>query len=304
MRRTPPTLTRALTQTGRPTGTRSRGRTSKSRSVAVAFGFALAVATATVASAGCGSSNAGSPHWVLAWSDEFNGTTLDTTKWTVDLGDNFGTGQQDFDTARPENLAVSGGNLVLTARQESYQGASYTSARIETQGKFTQAYGRFEARIQLPKGQGVWPAFWLLGDNYAEAGWPGCGEIDIMECRGAQPGRVLGSMHGPGGDSYSQAFTLEGGASFSEGFHLFALEWQPGVLRWYVDDALYATESSDILPASQAWVFDHPFFILLDLALGGTFGGPVGASTPLPQRMVVDYVRVYTDGPADGGRGS
>ena len=186
-------------------------------------------------------------------------------------------------------------------RQESYMGASYTSGRIETSGKFSQRYGRFEARIQLPRGQGMWPAFWLLGDDYAQVGWPACGELDIMESRGAAPGTVLGSMHGPGGDSYTQAYTLPAGGSFAAGYHVFALEWAPGEVRWYVDGALYETQSADMLPASASWVFDHPFFVILDLAVGGGFGGPVGGATPLPQSMLVDYVRVYTDAAGRGG---
>jgi beta-glucanase (GH16 family) len=259
------------------------------------------VLVACAACAGCHSSSSAAPDWVLAWSDEFDGGTLDTTKWSVDTGDSFGTGQQDYDTARPQNLSLAGGNLVITAMQESYSGASYTSGRIETSSTFTQAYGRFEARIQLPRGQGMWPAFWLLGADYQTAGWPACGEIDIMECRGAQPSMVLGSIHGPGSDSYTESFTLKDGTTFADGFHVFALEWVPGELRWYVDDQLYETQSADMLPASQPWVFDHPFFIILDLAVGGQFGGPVDSSTAFPQSMLVDYVRVYTDGPQDGG---
>jgi len=258
---------------------------------------------AAMACAGCHSSSSAAPSWTMSWSDEFDGTSLDSTKWTVDTGDSFGTGQQDYDTARPENVSVTGGNLVLTARQESYSGAGYTSGRIETSTKFAQAYGRFEARIQLPQGQGMWPAFWLLGDDYQTAGWPGCGEIDVMECRGVQPATVLGSIHGPGGDSYTEGFTLPDGTTFADGFHVFALEWVPGELRWYVDDQLYETQAADLLPASQAWVFDHPFFIILDLAVGGDFGGAVNASTTFPQSMLVDYVRVYTNGPQGGGAG-
>ncbi len=176
-------------------------------------------------------------------------------------------------------------------------GASVTSGRVETNGVFSQAYGRFEARIQLPKGQGMWPAFWLLGENYASVGWPACGEIDIMESRGSAPATVLGSIHGPGGDSYTEGFNLPGGATFADAFHVFALEWEPGELRWYVDNQLFETQASDLLPASQPWVFDHPFFIILDLAVGGTFGGATSSATTFPQTMVVDYVRVYTNGP-------
>jgi beta-glucanase (GH16 family) len=254
-----------------------------------------AVVIAAAACQGCSSSSAASPNWQLAWSDEFDGPALDGTKWSVDTGDSFGTGQQDYDTGRSQNIGFDGGSLVLTARQESYMGAAYTSGRIETNGRFSQQYGRFEARIQVPQGQGLWPAFWLLGDNYTQVGWPQCGELDIMELRGATPTTVLGSMHGPGGDSYTEPDTLPGGASFAAGYHVFAIEWSSSQVSWYVDDQLYETQSADMLPASQPWVFDHPFFVILDLALGGSFGGPVGSATPFPQSMRVDYVRVYTD---------
>lgn len=250
---------------------------------------------ATAVCVGCGSSSSPSPNWQLVWSDEFDGTSLDTTRWTVDTGDSFGTGQQDYDTGRPENVSVTGGNLVITARQESYSGASYTSGRIETQGKFSQQYGRFEARIQIPSGQGMWPAFWLLGTDYTQVGWPACGEIDIMENRGSAPATVLGSIHGPGGDSYTGAGVLPGGGSFADGFHVFSVEWTPGQIQWLVDGQVYETQSADMLPATQPWVFDTPFFVIVNLALGGDFGGPLSGSTPLPQSMRVDYVRVYTD---------
>jgi beta-glucanase (GH16 family) len=242
----------------------------------------------------CGGGSGAPPPWQLVWSDEFDGTALDTTKWSIDIGNGFGTGQQDYDTDRPENVSVANGLLALSARQESYAGQSYTSGRIETSGHFTQAYGRFEASIQIPQGQGMWPAFWLLGDDYAQAGWPQCGEIDVMENRGADPTSVVGSLHGPGGDNVTAGYTLPSGASFSDGFHQFAVEWEPGVVRWYVDDTLYETRSSDTFPRSQPWVFDHPFFVILDLAVGGQFGGNAGASTPFPQSMQVDYVRVYS----------
>jgi beta-glucanase (GH16 family) len=256
--------------------------------VTVAVGFT---------SVACTGQSATSSSWQLTWSDEFNGTSLDTTKWTVDTGDSFGTGQEDYDTA--DNMTVTGGNLAITARQESVGGASYTSGRIETGAGFAQAYGRFEARMQLPTGQGAWPAFWLLGSNYAQVGWPECGELDIMESRGAVPGTVFGSMHGPGPYTETQGFALDGGESFAAAFHVFALEWDPGVVRWYVDDQLYETQSADLFPASQPWVFDHPFYVILDFALGGQFGGPVTSATPLPQSLLVDYVRVYTRAPQE-----
>lgn len=249
-------------------------------------------AAAIVVACSSGQSTSSSGSWKLVWSDEFDGAALDTTKWSFDVGSDFGTGQQDFDTARPENVSVAGGVLALTARREAYQGASYTSGRIESRA-FAQTYGRFEARMQLPKGQGMWPAFWLLGKNFAEVGWPGCGEIDVVECRGADPTTIAGSLHGPGNANYTKGFTLHGGASFNDDFHVFAVEWEPGTIRWYVDDALYQTISADALPRSQAWVFDHPFFVILDLAVGGQYGGPIDDATPLPQSLKIDYVRVY-----------
>ena len=258
----------------------------------------IARAAATLAFVGgcvvaCSGGQSAPPPWKLVWSDEFDGTALDTTKWAIDTGDSFGTGQQDYDTDRPENVSVSGGQLALTARQEAYAGQSYTSGRLETNGHFSQAYGRFEASIQIPHGQGMWPAFWLLGANYAGVGWPQCGEIDIMENRGADPTTVVGSIHGPGGNNTTAGYALPSHAAFSDGFHQYAVEWEPGTVRWYVDGALYETQTSDTFPNSQPWVFDHSFFVILDLAVGGQFGGSAGASTPFPQSMQVDYVRVY-----------
>jgi len=237
------------------------------------------------------------PPWQLVWSDEFDEPAVDATKWKIDVGDNaqFGTGQVDYDTANPQNVSVSGGYLSLTAQEGNYEGDSYTSGRIETGGLFAQEYGRFEASIQIPRGEGMWPAFWLLGANDSIVGWPQCGEIDIMENHGADPTTIAGSLHGPLGQTdytYTQGFQLPGGASFSTAFHQFAVEWEPGVVRWYVDGALYETQSADLFPQTQAWVFNQPFFLILDLAVGGQFG-PVGASTSFPQSMRVDYVHVY-----------
>ena len=243
--------------------------------------------------AGCSSKGSDPPPWKLVWSDEFNGSGLDANTWTIDTGDGFGTQQQDYDTDRPDNVSVSGGILSLTAREEAYSGASYTSGRIETNAKLAQTYGRFEARVRIPKGQGLWPAFWLLGDDYSSVGWPACGEIDVMENRGADTTTVVGSLHGPGGANYTGGYALPSSGDFSADFHVFAVEWEPGALRWYADDALYETRTSDTFPRSQPWVFDHPFFVILDLAVGGQFGGPVGSSVTFPQAMQIDYVRVY-----------
>ena len=191
---------------------------------------------------------------------------------------------------------------MITARQESFTGPDgihheYTSARLNTMGKFEQKYGRFEARIKIPQGQGIWPAFWLLGSDDTSTGWPGRGEIDIMENVGYEPGKIHGSMHGPrySGDSpLTGAYSLPPGSKFADNFHVFAVEWDASAVRFYVDDHLYETQTPDSIPSSKHWVFDHPFFILLNLAVGGQWPKDPDATTQFPQQMLVDYVRVYT----------
>jgi beta-glucanase (GH16 family) len=259
-----------------------------------------------LASLACGASPQQSPPkgWVLTWSDEFagsNGSAPDAAKWVRETGGNgWGNNELEYYTTRPENSFQKDGNLVITVLKETFTGSDnvtreYTSARLKTAGRFTQAYGRFEARIKVPKGQGIWPAFWLLGDNIDTVGWPTCGEIDIMENIGSEPKRVHGSMHGPG---YSGAtpltaiYTLPSG-SFADDFHVFAVEWEPTTVRFYVDGNLYLTEGPGSLPAGTRWVFDHPFFIVLNVAVGGNFPGNPDASSTYPQTMLVDYVRVY-----------
>jgi beta-glucanase (GH16 family) len=164
-------------------------------------------------------------------------------------------------------------------------------------GRFEQTYGRFEARIRMTSGQGVWPAFWMLGTDLAEAGWPECGEIDIMENIGSEPSWVLGSLHGPGysgGDSVHADYTLPEGRRFSDDFHVFAVEWEPAVVRFYADENLYATFTPANLPAGAPWVFDKPFFMSLNVAVGGNWPGPPDPTTVFPQKLVVDFVRVYS----------
>ena len=237
----------------------------------------------------------------LIWADEFDGaagTSPSATRWAFDVGTDWGNAQLEYDTARPTNVSLDGGgNLAIVARRESYLGSAYTSGRIKTQGFYSQNRGRFEARMKLPTGRGMWPAFWLLGSDIGSVGWPTCGEIDVMEYRGQEPGVVHGSLHGPG---YSGAtpetavFNLPGGATFADGFHLFSVEWEPGVVRFFVDDILYQTRTPADLPPGAPWVFDHPFFLLLNVAVGGNWPGSPDGSSPFPQRMLVDYVRVYS----------
>lgn len=249
--------------------------------------------------AGCSSSTTGPEEITLIWQDDFDGsigTLPDPTKWQFDIGTDWGNEQLEYDTNRPENVSLDGnGHLAITARQESYQGSAYTAGRIKTQGRFAQARGRFEARIRLPVGQGIWPAFWMLGDNIGSVGWPACGEIDIMEYRGQEPNVVHGSLHGPGysgGSAITGHFTLPGNG-FDAGFHTFAIEWDREGIAWFVDGQIYQRRSASDLPSGARWVFDHPFFLLLNVAVGGTFVGDPDESTQFPQTMLVDWVRVY-----------
>jgi beta-glucanase (GH16 family) len=239
------------------------------------------------------------PGFRLTFRDEFDGaagTGPDGARWRHDIGTGWGNNQLEFDTDRTENAAHDGdGNLVITARQENFQGSAYTSARLNTSGLFAQAYGRFEARMRLPFGQGIWPAFWMLGDDLGDVGWPQCGEIDIMENLGQDTGRMYGTLHGPGysgGDAIGATYDLPNGETFDGGFHVFAVEWEQNVVRWYVDDVLYQTRTPADLGGRQ-WVYDHPHFIILNLAVGGQFPGNPDGSTTFPQTLLVDYVRVY-----------
>ncbi len=244
--------------------------------------------------------------WTLVWSDEFNGpdgSRPDPAKWKFDIGGNgWGTEELEYYTNRPENSFVRGGNLVIQAQKENFTGSDhvtrdYTSARMTTQGLFAQTYGRFEARIKIPRGQGLWPAFWLLGNDVKKGGgWPTSGEIDIMENIGREPFSIHGSMHGPGysGDfGPTSEYKLPGGDRFFDDFHVFAIEWEPKVVHFFVDQELYATFTPSRLPAGTHWVFDHPFFIILNVAVGGDWPGPPDSTTAFPQVMLVDYVRVY-----------
>ncbi len=235
--------------------------------------------------------------WELVWEDNFDGPagqSPDPAKWGFDIGTDWGNAQLEYDTDRPENASLDGqGNLAIVARAESFQGRNYTSARMLTKDLFETTYGRFEARMQLPWGQGMWPAFWLLGANIDDVGWPDCGEIDIMEYRGQEPSKIHGSLHGPGysgGNPVTRSYDLPN-ARFDTGFHVFAVEWSAETIRWFVNDTIYQTVRPAEVPGE--WVYDHPFFIIVNLAVGGNYVGPPNASTVFPQTMLVDYVRVY-----------
>lgn len=242
----------------------------------------------------------------LVWADEFDVTgTPDSSKWTFEIGDGtaqgipgWGNNELQYYTDRPENVKVEDGNLVITANRESYMGAAYTSARVLTKGKYQTKYGRFEARIKLPWGQGLWPAFWLLGDdNGGSVIWPEIGEIDIMEYRGQEPTITHGTIHGPGysgGNAVTKSYELTNDR-FDTGFHVFGVEWGPDFINYYVDDVLYNQITPNDIPAGTKWVFDsNEFYIILNVAVGGTFvGAAPDSNTVFPQTMEVDYVRVY-----------
>lgn len=233
----------------------------------------------------------------LVIQDEFDTDGApDSDLWGYDIGtgiEGWGNNELQYYTDRTRNVTVENGMLLITARRESFEGSAYTSARLLTKDKFDQHYGRFEARIRLPWGQGIWPAFWMLGADIDSNPWPDAGEIDIMEYRGQEPTVVLGSVHGPGysaGESITKSYTLIDDR-FDTGFHIFGIEWGPGFINYYVDDVLY----NQITPADVPgeWVFDKPFYILINLAVGGSFVGSPNAETVFPQTMLVDYVRVY-----------
>jgi beta-glucanase (GH16 family) len=243
--------------------------------------------------------------WVLTWNDEFDGrdgSAPDPNKWTAETGGGgWGNDELEYYTARRKNSRVESGNLVIEALQEKFTGPDgvtrdYTSARLKTEKLFAQRYGKFEARIRIPSGRGVWPAFWLLGDNISTVGWPACGEIDILENVGSEPTRIIGSLHGPGfsgGHSLHALFVLSSGI-LADDFHVFAVEWEPQEIRFYVDGHLYEKRTPADLPPGSRWVFDHPFFVILNVAVGGNWPGSPDDSTKFPQRMLVDYVRVYS----------
>jgi beta-glucanase (GH16 family) len=245
----------------------------------------------------------------LVWADEFDEDgTPNPEHWNFEIGDGtaqglpagWGNNELQYYTDRPENVKVENGMLVITAREESFQGYDYTSARLTTQNLFEKQYGRFEARIKLPTGKGLWPAFWLLGNDCDTNTWPACGEIDIMEYLGDEPTTAFSTIHGPNYSadaSISKEYAL-GNSRFDDSFHVFGMEWSPNQINFYVDDVLYQSLTPEDVDeetnGTGEWVFDgRPFYIILNVAVGGNLPGSPNADTEFPQRMIVDYVRVY-----------
>jgi beta-glucanase (GH16 family) len=246
--------------------------------------------------------------WQQVWSDEFalpDGSPPDSANWGYETGNGsggWGNNEWEYYTSRTNNARIQSGRLVIEADAESYGGYNYTSARLLTKGKWSWTYGRIEASIKLPRGQGIWPAFWMLGTNISAAGWPTCGEIDIVENIGNtnDQSKAHGTLHGPqnggdynGGAGVGGTYTLPGGAALADGFHLYAIEWTTNQIKWFVDNNQYFTATPATLPGGGTWVFTQPQFLLLNLAVGGRWPGYPDATTVFPQQMLVDYVRVY-----------
>ncbi len=239
--------------------------------------------------------------WREVWRDDFNGTSIDWTKWAAEEnGHGGGNGELQYYLDRPENLRVENGCLILEARREKVNMAGvlkdYSSARIRTKRRADWQYGRFEMSAKLPAGKGLWPAFWLLPSTEKYGGWAASGEIDVMEFKGHETDRVHGTLHfggaWPRNKSKGQLYRLENG-DFTKDFHLFAVEWEPGVIRWFVDGVQYQ-EQMDWSSEGGAFPapFNERFYLVLNLALGGGFAGAVARETVFPARFVVDYVRV------------
>jgi beta-glucanase (GH16 family) len=289
-----------------------------SRIGAVLAAAALVVLGAAAGPATSASASSESQAAVAAasFTDDFSGgagSGIDGSKWHFETGDNVNNHEREWYTSGTNNAAMDGqGHLVITAKKENpgnyncwYGRCEYTSARISTQGQFTQAYGHYEARMKLPRGQGMWPAFWMLGSNIGDpgVGWPNSGEIDIMENVGFEPNTVHGTIHGPG---YSGAEGIGAGYSgpnFSDDFHTYAVDWAPNSIKWSVDGNVYETRTPADLGGDR-WVFDHPFYVILNLAVGGYWPGDPNSSTTFPQQLVVDYVHVTTTSGGGGGGGT
>lgn len=243
--------------------------------------------------------------WELVWSDEFDGEAINPANWAFELGGwGWGNGEAQFYTDRPENARVENGLLVIEARQEKYEDKYYTSSRLVTQGLQAFQYGRIEARMKVPPGAGLWPAFWMLGNDFSrnpddpfDSNWPQAGEVDIMEYLGREPDLVMGTLHGPG---YSGAGGLtkwnRQDFPIADEFHTYAIEWSENEITWFFDGEPYYTVTPEIT-GDREWVFNKEFFLLLNMAVGGQLAGTIGLDTKFPANLYVDYVRVYQRAP-------
>ena len=238
------------------------------------------------------------PGYTLVWNDEFVGTSLDATVWNKEIGNGsggWGNNELEYYTNSLKNTFLSNGNLIVEARKEQMLGFNYTSGRMTTQNKKNFKFGRIDIRAKLPVSKGMWPALWMLGSNITTAGWPSCGEIDIMELIGTYPGKTYGTMHWKPvtgtNTSKGSEYNLSSG-NYSQQFHVFSIVWVKDMIKWYVDDQLFFTGALADVGAANYPFNDNQFF-LINLAVGGNWPGPPDASTAFPQRMFVDYVRVF-----------
>ncbi len=238
----------------------------------------------------------GQTTWSLAWSEEFSGTQLDTSKWNYEIGtgnSGWGNNELQYYTASNQNLFLQNGLAHIVAKSQTFGTSNYTSARITTSEKFNFTYGRLEARIKIPFGNGLWPAFWLLGQNINTVSWPTCGEIDIMEHVSNSP-NIYGTAHWDNNGHQSSG----GSSSINDNaFHLYTIEWDSLSIQWYMDGLLYFTLP---ITATTFDAFHQPFFIILNLAVGGNWPGSPDNSTIFPSEMLVDYVRYYQPEIANG----
>jgi beta-glucanase (GH16 family) len=251
-----------------------------------------------IAETGNNTSPTSYPGLSLAWADEFNGSSLDLTSWNFDKGDGcpnlcgWGNNELEFYTEN-ENLYFQEGKMVIEARLESRGGKSYTSTRLNSQNKRSFRFGRIDIRAKVPRGRGVWPAFWMLGNNITTVGWPRCGEMDIMELLGQEPNKVYSTIHfGPGPGSIQISRSLTATAPFSDDFHLYSLVWQTDRLRFMVDNQVISEVTKADLGANN-YPFNDPFYFILNVAVGGNWPGSPDATTRFPQWLMVDYIRVF-----------
>ncbi|WP_329535580.1 family 16 glycosylhydrolase [Streptomyces sp. NBC_01450] len=269
---------------------------------------AMLVATVAIGPAKADAPSAGAA--AVTFSDTFDGaagSAVDSSKWQIETGDNVNNHERQYYTSGNKNAALDGqGHLVITARKENpsnyqcwYGTCQYTSARLNTSGKFSAQYGHVEARMKIPRGQGMWPAFWMLG---TPVNWPASGEIDVMENVGYEPSTIHGTIHGPGysgSGGIGAAYSLPNGQAFADAFHTFAVDWAPDSITWSVDGTVYQRRTPADL-GGNTWVFNKPFFLILNLAVGGDWPGDPNSSTAFPQQLVVDSVSVTTGDTAAG----
>ncbi|WP_353946941.1 family 16 glycosylhydrolase [Streptomyces sp. HUAS MG91] len=276
---------------------------------------ALSVVLVTSAATGVAHAGPSDAAAAVTFSDTFDGaagSAVNSSKWTLETGDNVNNHERQYYTSGTNNAALDGqGHLVITAKKENpanyqcwYGTCQYTSARLNTSGKFSAQYGHVEARMKIPRGQGMWPAFWMLGTDIGSVGWPNSGEIDVMENVGFEPSTVHGTIHGPGysgSAGVGAGYSLPGGQAFADAFHTFAVDWAPNSIKWSVDGVVYQTRTpADV--SGKTWAFNKPFFLILNLAVGGYWPGDPNSSTAFPAQLVVDSVSVTTsDTPAPTG---